>query len=144
MTRTAPVPAITAGFVSSVRSSASRRSSRAVTRLNAAGRNPTTTGPNTARPPGRRRGPRPEPAPPAQTAKPQTPRQQRQRRSRGPGPGRRAPGGRITETGITGPDGNETVTRAEHLAPKLPDHPGRAQRAPVLRRLSTNAQATWS
>ena len=125
MTRTAPAPAITAGFVSSARSPAGRRSSRAVTRLDAQAETRRQPGANAAGPPGQRRGPRPEPAPPAQTAKPQTPRQQRQTTKSRPRPersgsGRAPPGGRITEIGIAGPDGNEIVTRAEHPPPELP------------------------
>ena len=40
--------------------------------------------------------------------------------ARAVGLGRGFAGGRITEIGITGPGGNETVTRAEHPAPELP------------------------
>ena len=40
--------------------------------------------------------------------------------ARAVGLGPRTPGGRITEIGIAGPDGNEIITRAEHPAPELP------------------------
>ena len=40
--------------------------------------------------------------------------------ARAVGLGRGFAGGRITEIGITGPGGNETVTRAEDPAPELP------------------------
>ena len=40
--------------------------------------------------------------------------------ARAVGLGPRTPGGRITEIGITGPDGNEIITRAKDPAPELP------------------------